>query len=111
MYWLGLNRDVDSGGWSTWSWESGGPFGYNKWATLEPGDTYDCTRIGATNDYWAEDDCEAQLGCICDRPRLGAKVLSTSVLRYSSTDFAVLVGTQYSYFQKVLVLVLVLKYF
>ena len=30
--------------------------------------------------------------------RLGAKVLGTSVLWYSSTDFAVLVGTQYSYF-------------
>ena len=60
---------MDSGGWSTWSWESGGPFDYNKWATLEPGDTYGCTRIGATNDYWAEDDCEAQLGCICDRPQ------------------------------------------
>ena len=43
--------------------------------------------------------------------RLGAKVLGTSVLWYSSADFVVLVGTQYSYFQKVLVLVLVLKYF
>ena len=30
--------------------------------------------------------------------RLGAKVLGTSVLWYSSTDFAVLVSTQYSSF-------------
>ena len=30
--------------------------------------------------------------------RLGANVLGTSVLWYSSTDFAVLVGTRYSYF-------------
>ena len=34
-----------------------------------------------------------------------------AVLWYVSTDFAVLVGTQYSYFLKVLVLVLVLEYF
>ena len=34
----------------------------------------------------------------CYTARLGAKVLGTSVLWYSSTDFAVLVGTQYSYF-------------
>ena len=38
---------------------------------------------------------------------LGAKVLGTLVLRYSSYDFSVLVGTQY----RVLVLVLLLKYF
>ena len=32
--------------------------------------------------------------------RLGVNVLGTSVLWYSSTDFAVLVGTRYSYFKK-----------
>ena len=40
------------------------------------------------------------------KSRLGAKVLGTSVLWYSSTNFSVLVGTQYLY-----LLELVLKYF
>ena len=40
----------------------------------------------------------ARMQEIAHTARLGAKVLGTSVLWYSSTDFAVLVGTQYLYF-------------
>ena len=39
------------------------------------------------------------------------KVLSNLVIWYSSANFSVLVGTQYSYFLKVFVFVLKLEYF